>query len=60
MIITSVIIIVVILTIIIAAAFGLAVSKGYSVKHTVDPLPEDKKHPYNDEEEVKNERTESK
>ncbi len=46
------------MTIIIAAAFGLAVSKGYSVKHTVDPLPEDKNHSHDEEEE--NERTKSK
>ncbi|MCA0989326.1 YtzI protein [Guptibacillus algicola] len=59
MVITSIIILVVIMTIIIAAAFGLAVSKGYSVKHTVDPLPEDKKYSHEEEESI-NERTEQK
>ncbi|REJ10121.1 MULTISPECIES: YtzI protein [Halobacillus] len=28
----------------IAAMFGMAVSKGYDYKHTVDPLPDDKHH----------------
>ncbi|WP_270182675.1 YtzI protein [Alkalihalobacillus sp. CinArs1] len=59
MVIISVIIVVVIMTIVIAAAFGLAVSKGYSVKHTVDPLPEDKQRYYG-KEESEHERTESK
>ncbi len=46
------------MTIVIAAAFGIAVSKGYSVKHTVDPLPEEHRHKTT-EEEGKHERTES-
>lgn len=49
-------IVVIIMTIIIAAAFGIAVSKGYSVKHTVDPLPEER---WKTEEEGKHERTKS-
>jgi flagellar basal body-associated protein FliL len=52
------IIVVIIMTIVIAAAFGIAVSKGYSVKHTVDPLPEEHQHKTT-EEEGKHERTES-
>ncbi|WP_347552520.1 YtzI protein [Pseudalkalibacillus hwajinpoensis] len=59
MVITITIIVVVIMTIVIAAAFGLAVSKGYSVKHTVDPLPEEHRNE-STEKEVKHERTESK
>ncbi|TKD68298.1 YtzI protein [Pseudalkalibacillus hwajinpoensis] len=59
MVITIMVIVVVIMTIVIAAAFGLAVSKGYNVKHTVDPLPE-QMHNELTEKEVTHERTESK
>lgn len=59
MVITIMVIVVVIMTIVIAAAFGLAVSKGYSVKHTVDPLPEQDQNELA-EKEGTNERTESK
>ncbi|MBN8210676.1 YtzI protein [Bacillus sp. NTK071] len=59
MVITIMVIVVVIMTIVIAAAFGLAVSKGYNVKHTVDPLPEQNQKK-STEKEVMNERTESK
>ncbi len=59
MVITITIIVVVIMTIVIAAAFGMAVSKGYSVKHTVDPLPEEQ-HNETTEKEVTYERTEQK
>lgn len=37
----------------IAAMFGLAVSKGYDYKHTIDPLPEDP----HDEQEDKDEKS---
>ncbi|WP_273852853.1 YtzI protein [Guptibacillus spartinae] len=57
MVIITTIIVVIIMTIVIAAAFGMAVSKGYSVKHTVDPLPDEHRET---EEEGKHERTESK
>ncbi|WLR58337.1 YtzI protein [Guptibacillus hwajinpoensis] len=59
MVITITVIVVVIMTIVIAAAFGMAVSKGYSVKHTVDPLPEEQ-HNGTTEKEVTDERTEQK
>ncbi len=59
MVITITIIVVVLMTIVIAAAFGFAVSKGYSVKHTVDPLPEENANE-SIKEEVKHERTEPK
>ncbi|MDP4552227.1 YtzI protein [Alkalihalobacillus macyae] len=59
MVITIMVIVVVIMTIVIAAAFGLAVSKGYSVKHTVDPLPGEDQNEWA-EKEGTNERTESK
>ena len=55
MVITITIIVVVLMTIVIAAAFGFAVSKGYSVKHTVDPLPEENPNE-SIEEEVNHER----
>ncbi|MCA0173599.1 YtzI protein [Bacillus sp. RAR_GA_16] len=57
MVIITTIIVVIIMTIVIAAAFGMAVSKGYSVKHTVDPLPDERGKT---EEGGKHERTESK
>ncbi|TLS36091.1 YtzI protein [Pseudalkalibacillus caeni] len=44
----TVILITIAMTFIIALMFGIAVSKGYSVKHTVDPLPEKSETEEND------------